>query len=39
MNLDLREVFGSCDSHGVSPDAIMLPKVESVEMLLRFVFS
>ena len=31
MNLDLREVFGSCDSHGVSPDAIMLPKVESVE--------
>ena len=31
MNLDLREVFRSCDSHGVSPDAIMLPKVESVE--------
>ena len=31
MNLDLREVFMSCDSHGVSPDAIMLPKVESVE--------
>lgn len=31
VNLDLREVFKSCDSHKVSPDAVMLPKVETVE--------
>ena len=31
MNSDLREVFRSCDSHVMSPDAIMLPKVESAE--------
>lgn len=31
MHLDLSSVFRSCDSHMVSPDAIMLPKVDSVD--------
>ena len=31
MHLDLSGVFRSCDDHMVSPDSIMLPKVDSVE--------
>ena len=31
LNLDLSGVFRSCDFHGVSPDAIMLPKADTVE--------
>lgn len=31
LHFDLQAVFKSCDNHGVSPDAIMLPKVDTVE--------
>ena len=31
LNLDLSGAFRSCDSHGVSPDAIMLPKTDTVD--------
>ena len=31
MHLDLSGVFRSCDDHMVSPDSMMLPKVDSVE--------
>ena len=31
MHLDLSGVFRSCDDHMVSPDSMMLPKVDSVQ--------
>ena len=35
LHSDLRAVFRSCEGHMMSPDAIMLPKVDTIEHLME----